>query len=150
MNEALAFGKPMAIMPFMADQMMVAVVHRDLGVAVLINKVKATPQSLTDAINQIASEKFQRRSAQIRQLNEERRDLSRAVEVIVNQASGRFYLHIPPCPHILIRLTPLFLTLLIWGACCNCCGCVRVRLQIPCACCRFRSKRSTPGRKKQD
>eukprot|EP00913_Durusdinium_trenchii_P020754 g19494.t1 len=48
-NEALAFGKPMAIMPFFADQMMVAAVHRDLGVAVLVNKNEATPQSLAES-----------------------------------------------------------------------------------------------------
>ncbi|CAK9006722.1 unnamed protein product [Durusdinium trenchii] len=152
-NEALAFGKPMAIMPFFADQMMVAAVHRDLGVAVLVNKNEATPQSLAESINTIASEAFQRRAAQIRKLNEERKDMSRAVEVIVNQASGTFHLHVPPCPHILIRCVPLFLTLLIWGACCNCCGCLRVRPQIPCACCRFvccRSRKSRSGRKKQD
>ena len=213
MNEALAFGKPMAIMPFMADQMMVAVVHRDLGVAVLVNKNEATPQnpgwrpsllvwrpsllgevsffyiycfelllrtllgaghryersdrtlrtgrhlavneatpqSLTESIRQIASEAYQRRSAQIRKLNEERKDMSRAVEVIVNQATGAFRLHVPPCPHILIRCIPLFLTLLIWGACCNCCGCLHVRPQIPCACCRSgKSSEKANGRTKQD
>lgn len=150
-NEALAFGKPMAIMPFMADQMMVAVVHRDLGVAVLVNKNEATPQSLTESIRQIASEAYQRRSAQIRKLNEERKDMSRAVEVIVNQATGAFRLHVPPCPHILIRCIPLFLTLLIWGACCNCCGCLHVRPQIPCACCRSgKSSAKANGRTKQD
>lgn len=39
----------MAIMPFFADQMMVAAVHRDLGVAVLVNKNEATPQSLAES-----------------------------------------------------------------------------------------------------
>lgn len=141
-NEALAFGKPMAIMPFMADQMMVAVVHRDLGVAVLVDKLKATPESLVKSIQEIEGESFQQRSKEVKELNERRRDMSRAVEVIVNHGTKKFYLHVPPCPHILIRGIPLGLTLLIWGLCCRLCCCVRVKLQMPCACCRCRRVKS--------
>jgi len=135
-NEALAFGKPLAIMPFFADQMMVAVVHRDLGVAVLLDKTAATPSDLVKAIHLISTEPYQRRAREIKELNAERRDMSRAVQVIVNQATGKFRLHVPPCPNILTRAMPLFLTLVFLATYCSCCCCLDVRLQLPCRCCR--------------
>eukprot|EP00439_Symbiodinium_sp_Y106_P034483 s862_g4.t1 len=122
-NEALASGKPLAIMPFFADQMTVAVVHRDLGVAVILDKHAATPTTSVAAIRKIATEPFRRRSLEIKELNEQRRDMSRAVQVIVNQATGKFYMHIPPCPSLWIRAMPLFVTLLFFTRRCfqTCC-----------------------------
>ena len=149
-NEALAFGKPLAIMPFFGDQMMVAVVQRDLGVAVILDKTAVTPDELVAAIRKIATEPFRRRSQEIKALNEQRRDMARAVQVIVNQATGKFYMHIPPCPNILIRATPLFVALLVFAMYCNCCCCLSVRLQKPCRCCRSRSSSvpaTTAGKK---
>ena len=134
-NEALAFGKPLAIMPFFADQMMVAVLHRDLGVAVMLDKTAATADDLVAAIRKISTEPFRRRSREIKELNEQRRDMSRAVQVIVNQATGKFYLHTPPCPNLLLRTIPLLVTLVLLATYCSCCCCVRVRLQKPCWCC---------------
>ena len=139
-NEALAFGKPLAIMPFFADQMMVAVVHRDLGVAVMLDKTAATPDDLVAAIRKISTEPYRRRSREIRELNEQRRDMSRAVQVIVNQATGKFRLHIPPCPNLLIRIVPLIMTLAFFATYCGCCCCLRVRLQKPCWCCCCRGR----------
>ncbi|CAE7892867.1 UGT2B17 [Symbiodinium microadriaticum] len=141
-NEALASGKPLAIMPFFADQMTVAVVHRDLGVAVILDKHAATPQTSVAAIRKIATEPFRRRSMEIKELNEQRRDMSRAVQVIVNQATGKFYMHIPPCPSLWIRAIPLFVTLLFLTFCCNFCCCISVHVHEPCwCCCRGRSVR---------
>jgi len=144
-NEALASGKPLAIMPFFADQMTVAVVHRDLGVAVILDKHAATPTTSVAAIRKIATEPFRRRSLEIKELNEQRRDMSRAVQVIVNQATGKFYMHIPPCPSLWIRAMPLFVTLLFFTFCCNFCCCISVRVHAPCwCCCRGRSVRPNP------
>lgn len=132
-NEALAFGKPMAIMPFFGDQMMVAAVHRDLGVAVLLDKTATDPRDLVSAISEISTDRYRNRSLEVKELNDQRRDLTRGVQVVVNQATGRFRMHIPPCPSIL-RLLPLLATLALLAGFCGACCCVRCRLQPPCCC----------------
>ena len=151
-NEALAFGKPLAIMPFFGDQMMVAVVHRELGVAVVLDKLSATPEDFVAAIRKIATEPFRRRSWEIKELNDQRRDMSRAVQVIVNQATGKFHLHIPPCPSLWIRLMPLFIGLIFWAVYCDLCCCIRVHVHKPwwCCCCRGRALPPKPAGSKKN
>lgn len=147
-NEALAFGKPLAIMPFFGDQMMVAATHRDLGVAVMLDKTTTNAQELVDAIRTVSTEKYRKRSLEVKKLIDQRSDLSRAVQVIENQATGKFHLHIPPCPHVLMRLIPMWATLIIFASFCSTCCCIRCWPQLPCGCC-VRCCRGAGSRKKE-
>merc|ERR1712203_143651 len=77
-NEALMMGKPMAIMPFFGDQMAVAVAQQELGVALLVRK-DTDKAGLSKVLKRIASESsFAARSLQVKQLNDQRKDMSRA------------------------------------------------------------------------
>jgi len=144
-NEALMMGKPMAIMPFFGDQMAVAVAQQELGVALLVRKDTDTA-GLVKVLDRIANERsFADRSYQVKQLNEQRRDMSRAVQVIVNHGGRVFHLHIPAPPAIWMRALPLVISILFFALCCAGCCCVRIQLQYP-RCCRRKAVLKTKAK----
>jgi len=132
-NEALMTGTPMVIIPFFADQMAVGAAQQELGVARLVRKDAWDGAALVAALREVAAEPIRGRAEEVRRLNDERKDMGRAVQVITNQATGKFRLHIPRAPGLL-RFIPLVLTLLLASACCNACCCCRFSLQRPCCC----------------
>lgn len=144
-NEALMMGKPMAIMPFFGDQMAVAVAQQELGVGLLVRK-DTDAADLAKVLDRLANEgSFAERSFQVKQLNEQRRDMSRAVQVIVNHGSRAFPLHIPAPPAIWMRALPLVLSLVLFALCCTGCCCIRVQLQCP-RCCRGKAASKTKAK----
>eukprot|EP00929_Paragymnodinium_shiwhaense_P010874 TRINITY_DN11590_c0_g2_i1.p1 TRINITY_DN11590_c0_g2~~TRINITY_DN11590_c0_g2_i1.p1 ORF type:complete len:416 (+),score=104.50 TRINITY_DN11590_c0_g2_i1:415-1662(+) len=141
--ESLMFGKPLAIMPFFGDQMIVAASQVEAGVGTVIRKDCEDTAELVGAIRLIATD--------IKDLNAKRKDLSRAVEVIVNHGSNKFVLQVPRAPNVLLRLLPLWLTMLMLALCCNACGCFRIGLQPPCCFRRAKTevKPATAGKKQK-
>merc|ERR1712087_991039 len=88
-RESVAAGVPMLIMPFFGDQPMNAMIHEELGVAIRVHKDKFTPKSIATHFARISTDEYQARAAAVKALNDKHVSLDRAVEVIVNAASGQ-------------------------------------------------------------
>eukprot|EP00927_Polykrikos_kofoidii_P035774 TRINITY_DN30305_c0_g1_i1.p1 TRINITY_DN30305_c0_g1~~TRINITY_DN30305_c0_g1_i1.p1 ORF type:complete len:520 (+),score=78.09 TRINITY_DN30305_c0_g1_i1:56-1615(+) len=141
-REAVAAGVPLLIMPFVGDQPTNAVIHEELGVAIRVHKGKFTPKSLEADYVRISSEKYQRRSAEIKELNDKHVSISRAVEVIVDAGNRRFPMHHPQ-EHALLSCIPIvtiFAALLGIRMCCRCC----------CSCCLRRTRQTYGSKTKSD
>merc|ERR1719188_1397423 len=99
-------GKPMAIMPFFGDQMAVAVQQQELGVGLVVRK-DASSTVVSAALQRLMGDaSLSRRASQVKELNDRRRDMSRAIEVIINHATNAFPMQIPAPPAVWLRLLP--------------------------------------------
>jgi len=134
LRESLAAGTPIMVMVVMPDSGLNAVLHEKLGVAMRLSKNNITAEAIGGAFRHLCSEAVQARAEGVRELNERRADLGRAVEVIESTALHKYPMEMPKGNGlgvgVLSSLTFLALTLLVvrcWlrvlGCCFRCCGC---------------------------
>merc|ERR1712187_855837 len=125
------------IMPVTPDSPTTAMVHQRLGVAIWLDKDNITAEAVGSGFRQLCAPEFQARSHQIKELNDRRVDLGRAVEVVEFAAAGAFRPRTTPQGLALgPALAPacaawLFFLVLVLGGL-RCCGCL---YRCCCCCC---------------
>jgi UDP:flavonoid glycosyltransferase YjiC (YdhE family) len=139
--ESLAAGVPLIIMPFFGDQPMNAMIHAELGVAIKVNKRHFSAASFAADFKEISRDKYQRRAAEIKALNDKHVSLPRAVEVVENAAARRFPMKMTQ-PSISVAWLPMAMLVIILYVAKTCCQrCQRCCLF--CCCCFGRQSKAS-------